>query len=57
MKDIALKCGSCGKNYINFKIEFEGKIKLKYYCPWCGRENIIVKEYEKKTSYKMSRKI
>ena len=47
MKDITLKCGSCGKNYTYFKIEFEGKIKLKYYCPYCGIENIFVKEYKK----------
>ena len=50
MKDITLKCGSCGKNYTDFKIEFEGKVKLKYYCPWCGVENIVVKEYKKQES-------
>ena len=43
MKDITLYCKKCKKVYLAFKIEIEGKAKIKYFCPYCGEENIVEK--------------
>ena len=46
MKDITLYCKKFKKVYLAFKIELEGKAKIKYFCPYCGEENMEKLESE-----------